>query len=120
MTGCAATPTLPQAEIQRSALSTDEVHHALSMRIAVPLVVKEEEEKSVKEDVKEEEKKDEEREEKEKEEKEKEMIKAAPIEETPVRIQEENPVKAQEETPVEEHVIEETVKASGGDCCIVL
>lgn len=38
MTGCETAAALPQAAIQRDALSTDEVQHALSMRITTPVV----------------------------------------------------------------------------------
>ena len=38
MTGCEIAAALPQAAIQRDALSTDEVQHALSMRIATHAV----------------------------------------------------------------------------------
>ena len=38
MTGCETAAALPQAAIQRDALSTDEVQHALSMRIATHVV----------------------------------------------------------------------------------
>ena len=129
MTGCETAAALPQAAIQRDALSTDEVQHALSMRIAthavpaspvaapadvpadVPVAVpavKEEEkvekkeektEEAVKETVKEEEK-----------------VQTAP-EESAEQIQEEMPAKAHKE---EENATELSVKSPSGDCCIVM
>lgn len=119
MTGCETAAALPQAAIQRDALSTDEVQHALSMRIATPVVpaspvdvpaVKEEE--KVEEKV-------EEREEKKEEEvketvKEEEKVQTAP-EESAEQIQEETSAKAHEE-----NATEQSVKSPSGDCCIVM
>ena len=129
MTGCETAAALPQAAIQRDALSTDEVQHALSMRIATPVVpaspvavpadvpadvpvVKEEE--KVEEKVEEkEEKKEEEVKETVKEE---EKVQTAP-KESAEQIQEETPAKAHEE---EKNATELTVKSPSGDCCIVM
>ena len=125
MTGCETAAALPQAAIQRDALSTDEVQHALSMRIATHAVpaspvaapadvpaVKEEE--KVEEKVEEkEEKKEEEVKETVKEE---EKVQTAP-EESAEQIQEETSAKAHEE---EENATELTVKSPSGDCCIVM
>lgn len=123
MTGCEAAAALPQAEIQRDALSTDEVQHALSMRIAAPVVpastaavpasaaavpaVEEEKEEEKVEVKKEEEVKETVKEE--------EKVQMAP-EESAEQIQEETPAKAHEE----ENATELTVKAPSGDCCIVM
>lgn len=125
MTGCETAAALPQAAIQRDALSTDEVQHALSMRITTPVVpaspvaapvdvpaVKEEE--KVEEKVEEkEEKKEEEVKETVKEE---EKVQTAP-KESAEQIQEETPAKAHKE---EENATELTVKSPSGDCCIVM
>lgn len=129
MTGCEIAAALPQAAIQRDALSTDEVQHALSMRIAthavpaspvaapadvpvaVPVAVpavKEEEKVEKKEEKKEEEVKETVKEE--------EKVQTAP-EESAEQIQEEMPAKAHEE---EENATELTVKSPSGDCCIVM
>ena len=122
MTGCEIAAALPQAAIQRDALSTDEVQHALSMRIAMPVVpadvpadvpvavpaVKEEEKVEKKEEKKEEEVKETVKEE--------EKVQTAP-EESAEQIQEEMPAKANEE---EENATELTVKSPSGDCCIVM
>ena len=125
MTGCETAAALPQAAIQRDALSTDEVQHALSMRIATPVVpaspvaapadvpvavpaVKEEEKVEKKEEKKEEEVKETVKEE--------EKVQTAP-EESAEQIQEEMPAKANEE---EENATELTVKSPSGDCCIVM
>lgn len=133
MTGCEAAAALPQAEIQRDALSTDEVQHALSMRIAAPVVPaspvavpvavpaaaeEEEKEEEEKEEVKEEEEKVEVKKEEEVKEtvKEEEKVQTAP-EESAEQTQEETPAKAHEE---EENTTELTVKAPSGDCCIVM
>lgn len=141
MTGCAAASVPPQAEIQRSALSNDEVQHALSLRIAVPAVkeegVKEEgvKEESVKEEsVKEEGVKEDVKEEDVKEEGVKEDVKEDDIKEEDVKEEdvkeervkaEEPPLKSQQETLVEEPEVEavlkeEAVIASKSDCCIVM
>lgn len=128
MTGCEAAAALPQAEIQRDALSTDEVQHALSMRIAAPVVpassaaVPVAVPAAVPTAVEEEEKEEEEKEEVKKEEevketvKEEEKVQTAP-EESAEQTQEETPAKAHEE---EENATELTVKAPSGDCCIVM
>lgn len=125
MTGCEIAAALPQAAIQRDALSTDEVQHALSMRIATHAVpaspvaapadvpadvpaVKEEEKVEKKEEKKEEEVKETVKEE--------EKVQTAP-EESAEQIQEEMPAKANEE---EENATELTVKSPSGDCCIVM
>lgn len=127
MTGCETAAALPQAAIQRDALSTDEVQHALSMRIATPVVpaspvaapadvpadvpvavpaVKEEEKVEEKEEKKEEEVKETVKEE--------EKVQTAP-KESAEQIQEETPAKAHEE-----NATELTVKSPSGDCCIVM
>ena len=121
MTGCEIAAALPQAAIQRDALSTDEVQHALSMRIAMPVVpaspvavpadvpaVKEEEKVEEKEEKKEEEVKETVKEE--------EKVQTAP-EESAEQIQEETPAKAHKE---EENATELSVKSPSGDCCIVM
>ena len=129
MTGCETAAALPQAAIQRDALSTDEVQHALSMRIATPVVpaspvaapadvpvavpvavpaVKEEEKVEEREEKKEEEVKETVKEE--------EKVQTAP-EESAEQIQEETPAKAHEE---EKNATELTVKSPSGDCCIVM
>lgn len=129
MTGCETAAALPQAAIQRDALSTDEVQHALSMRIAthavpaspvaapadvpadVPVAVpavKEEEKVEKKEEKKEEEVKETVKEE--------EKVQTAP-EESAEQIQEEMPAKAHKE---EENATELSVKSPSGDCCIVM
>lgn len=129
MTGCEIAAALPQAAIQRDALSTDEVQHALSMRIAthavpaspvaapadvpadVPVAVpavKEEEKVERKEEKKEEEVKETVKEE--------EKVQTA-LKESAEQIQEEMPAKANEE---EENATELTVKSPSGDCCIVM
>lgn len=112
MTGCETAAALPQAAIQRDALSTDEVQHALSMRIATPVVpadvpaVKEEEKVEEKEEKKEEEVKETVKEE--------EKVQTAP-KESAEQIQEETSAKAHEE-----NATELTVKTPSGDCCIVM
>lgn len=123
MTGCETAAALPQAAIQRDALSTDEVQHALSMRIATPVVpaspvavpaavpvavpaVKEEEKVEEKEEKKEEEVKETVKEE--------EKVQTAP-EESAEQIHEETSAKAHEE-----NATELTVKTPSGDCCIVM
>ena len=129
MTGCETAAALPQAAIQRDALSTDEVQHALSMRITTPVVpaspvaapvdvpadvpvavpaVKEEEKVEEKEEKKEEEVKETVKEE--------EKVQTAP-EESAEQIQEETPAKAHKE---EENATELSVKSPSGDCCIVM
>ena len=125
MTGCETAAALPQAAIQRDALSTDEVQHALSMRIATPVVpaspvavpadvpaavpaVKEEEKEEEKEEKKEEEVKETVKEE--------EKVQTAP-KESAEQIQEETPAKAHKE---EENATEQSVKSPSGDCCIVM
>ena len=121
MTGCEIAAALPQAAIQRDALSTDEVQHALSMRIAMPVVpaspvavpadvpaVKEEEKVEEKEEKKEEEVKETVKEE--------EKVQTAP-EDSAEQIQEETPAKAHKE---EENATELSVKSPSGDCCIVM
>ena len=117
MTGCEIAAALPQAAIQRDALSTDEVQHALSMRIATHAVpaspvaapADEEEEKV--------ERKEEKKEEEVKETvKEEEKVQTA-LKESAEQIQEEMPAKANEE---EENATELTVKSPSGDCCIVM
>ena len=125
MTGCETAAALPQAAIQRDALSTDEVQHALSMRIAthavpaspvaapadVPVAVpavKEEEKVEKKEEKKEEEVKETVKEE--------EKVQTAP-KESAEQIQEETPAKAHKE---EENATEQSVKSPSGDCCIVM
>lgn len=123
MTGCEIAAALPQAAIQRDALSTDEVQHALSMRIATPVVpaspvaapadvpvavpaVKEEEKVEEKEEKKEEEVKETVKEE--------EKVQTAP-KESAEQIQEETPAKAHKE-----NATEQSVKSPSGDCCIVM
>ena len=125
MTGCETAAALPQAAIQRDALSTDEVQHALSMRIATPVVpaspvavpadvpaavpaVKEEEKEEEKEEKKEEEVKETVKEE--------EKVQTAP-KESAEQIQEETLAKAHKE---EENATEQSVKSPSGDCCIVM
>lgn len=136
MTGCETAAALPQAAIQRDALSTDEVQHALSMRIATPVVPASPVAASadVPADVPAavpvavpvavpavEEEKVEEKEEKKEEEvketvKEEEKVQTAP-KESAEQIQEETPAKAHKE---EENATELSVKSPSGDCCIVM
>lgn len=129
MTGCEIAAALPQAAIQRDALSTDEVQHALSMRIAthavpaspvaapadvpvaVPVAVP-----AVKEEEKVEEKEEKKEEEVKETVKEEEKVQTAP-EESAEQIQEETPAKAHKE---EENATELSVKSPSGDCCIVM
>ena len=126
MTGCAAASAPPQVEIQRSALSNDEVQHALSTCIAVPAVgegvkegvkedvIKEGVKEGVKEDVVKEEGMKEDVKEDVKEESVKEDVK-----------EEVHSIKTQEETLTEEPEVEmaskeEAMIASKSDCCIVM
>ena len=129
MTGCEIAAALPQAAIQRDALSTDEVQHALSMRIAthavpaspvaapadvpadVPVAVP-----AVKEEEKVEKKVEKKEEEVKETVKEEEKVQTA-LKESAEQIQEEMPAKANEE---EENATELTVKSPSGDCCIVM
>ena len=130
MTGCAAASAPPQVEIQRSALSNDEVQHALSTCIAVPAVgegVKEGVKEDVKEDVMKEEgmKEDVMKEEGMKEDVKEDVKEESVKDDMKDDMKEEvHSIKTQEtlteEPEVEMASKEEAMIASKSDCCIVM